>query len=116
MTLYYLKTEPVSRLGDDASGALAAANNNTQTGVNFVWSHNLTRSAVLNFNGFLQRTTANSPFTGYTNQGGARLDFQVPLSPQDDVHHRRALPVPGFRRFARLYRIRHLAGLNYLFR
>ena len=82
LTVYYLKTEPIAGSGEPLPGALAGSNNNTQTGINFVWSHNLTRSAVLNFNGFLQRTTANSPFSGYTNQGGARLDFQVPLSPK----------------------------------
>ncbi len=80
VTGYYLRTEPISGAGNPLPPGLAAQNNNTQTGVNVVWSHNLTQTSVLSFTGFAMRTKANSPYTGETNQGGVRLDLVVPLS------------------------------------
>jgi uncharacterized protein (PEP-CTERM system associated) len=80
VTAYYLRTEPISGAGNPLPEGLAAQNNNTQTGVDVVWSHNLTSTAVLNFTGFATRTKANAPYTGETNQGGVRLDLAVPLS------------------------------------
>jgi uncharacterized protein (PEP-CTERM system associated) len=80
VTAFYLRTEPISGAGNPLPSGLAAQNNNTQTGVNLVWSHNLTRTAVLNLTGFATRTKANAPYTGETNQGGVRLDLSLPLS------------------------------------
>ena len=81
VTMYYLRTEPISGAGTVLPPTLAAQNNNTQTGISIIWSHNLTRTAVLNLTGFATRTRANAPLTGETNQGGARVDLVLPLSP-----------------------------------
>jgi uncharacterized protein (PEP-CTERM system associated) len=80
-TAFYLRTEPISGAGNPLPAGLAAQNNNTQTGVNVVWSHNLTRTAVLNLTGFATRTKANAPYTGETNQGGVHVDLVLPVSP-----------------------------------
>jgi len=80
VTAFYLKTEAISGGGSALPPGLAGQNNNTQTGVNVVWSHKLTRAAVLSITGFALRTKANAPSTGETNQGGVNLELALPLS------------------------------------
>ena len=80
LTLFYLRTEPISGAGNALPSLLEAQNNNTQTGVNVVWSHKLTRTAVLNLTGFATRTKANAPFTGETKQGGVSMEIVLPVS------------------------------------
>ena len=80
VTVYYLRTEAIAGSGTALPGVLSQSVNNTQTGVNVVWSHNLTRSAKLNFTGYAYTTRAISPLVGTTNQGGIQVELRMPLS------------------------------------
>ena len=85
LNVYYLRNEPISGAGNPIPSVLAGANNNTQTGVNLVWTHNLTSLATLSLTANALRTEANGTGPGTTNQGGARLVINAPLSPQTSV-------------------------------
>lgn len=86
LTAYYLRNEPISGSGQALPGLISSLNNNTQTGGNIVWTHNLTSATSLSTGAFFLRTVANAPPTGTTRQGWIRVMLTTDLSPRTSVY------------------------------
>jgi len=82
VTIFYLHQEPISGSGTPLPPVLAGAafNDNTQTGFNVVWTHNLSSSLTMNLTATALRTVANEPFDARTNQGSVTMTLTTPLS------------------------------------
>ena len=95
---------------------LALGNDNTQQGINVIWTHNLTPSVTMNLTATGLRTTANEPFNAVTNQGYVTVTVTTPLSAQTTVFAGaryqllRANFQEGYNEAALF------AGLNYIFK
>jgi uncharacterized protein (PEP-CTERM system associated) len=87
MTLFYLKQQPISGSGTPLPPGLAIAsvNDNTQTGANVVWTHNLTSAMTLSLMASALRTVANEPFNARTNQGSVNATVSTLLSARTTV-------------------------------
>jgi uncharacterized protein (PEP-CTERM system associated) len=117
-TVFYLHQEPIAGSGTALPPVLAigALNDNTQQGINVVWTHNLTPSVTMNLTTTALRTTANAPFSATTNQGNVTLTVTTPLSARTTVfagaryQMLRANFQEGYNEAALF------AGLNYLFK
>jgi uncharacterized protein (PEP-CTERM system associated) len=117
-TLFYLHQEPIAGSGTVLPPILAIGtlNDNTQQGINAVWTHNLTPSVTMNLTATALRTTANAPFSARTNQGYATFTVTSPLSARTTafagVRYQilRANFEQGYNEAALF------AGLNYLFK
>ena len=86
-TVFYLHQEPIAGSGTALPPVLAIGtlNDNTQQGINVVWTHNLTPAVSMNLTTTALRTTANAPFSAKTNQGYATLTVTSPLSARTSV-------------------------------
>ncbi len=87
LTMFYLHQVPIAGSGELLPPILANAslNNNTQKGVNLVWTHNLTPSLTSNLTLTTLQTTANSSLDARTNQGSVNITFTTPLSARTTV-------------------------------
>jgi uncharacterized protein (PEP-CTERM system associated) len=87
VTLFYLKQEPIAGSGTPLPPIIAGAafNNNTQQGVNVVWTHNLAPLVTLDLTSSALQTIANAPFSARTNQGYVRLAVTATLSARTTV-------------------------------
>lgn len=85
VTLFRYATEPITDSGSVLPPAFALGNNNTQLGLNFVWSHSLTPLTALNLTAYALRTEANGGQVGVTNQSFVQLALNSPLSPNASV-------------------------------
>jgi uncharacterized protein (PEP-CTERM system associated) len=81
-TVFNVRSEPIAGSGNPLPAPFAAGNNNTQTGMNLVWTYRLTPSVGLNATLAGYRTVANAPLEGTTRQGVARVTLSTPLSPR----------------------------------
>jgi uncharacterized protein (PEP-CTERM system associated) len=82
LTIFNVRSEPIAGSGNPLPAPFAAGNDNTQTGMNLVWSHRLTPSLDLNATLAGYRTVANAPLEGTTRQGVARVTLSTALSPR----------------------------------
>jgi len=80
LTAFYLHNEPITGSGSTLPNVSAGGNNNTQTGANLTWTHNLTPLTTLNLTATALRTVANSPLTGTTRQGAVSLQASTLVS------------------------------------
>ena len=116
--MFYLHQEPIAGSGTPLPPVLAigTVNDNTQQGINVIWTHNLTPSVTMNLTATGLRTTANAPFTAVTNQGYATVTVTTPLSARTTVFAGaryqllRANFQEGYNEAALF------AGLNYIFK
>ena len=117
-TVFYLHQQPIAGSGTPLPPVLAigSLNDNTQQGINVIWTHNLTPSVTMNLTATGLRTTANAPFNAVTNQGYASVTVTTPLSARTSVFAGaryqllRANFQEGYNEAALF------AGLNYLFK
>ncbi len=72
LTIFNLRSEPITGSGTPLPPELAGANDNTQTGASLVWTHNLTPTMVLVGSVNVSRTVANSGADFSTRQGSAQ--------------------------------------------
>jgi uncharacterized protein (PEP-CTERM system associated) len=84
-TIFNVRTEPIAGSGNPLPAPLAAANNNTQTGANAVWSLRVTPTVTLAAMIEGYRTVANGPLEGTTRQGSARVTVSSLLSARTTV-------------------------------
>ena len=84
-TVFRLRSEPVAGAEEQVS-ALAALNDNTQTGGSVAWTHNLTPSLSLNTTADVLRTVANPPQVGKTTQGTVRATLTSPIAANTTVY------------------------------
>jgi len=82
---FYLRQQPISGAGTPLPGFLSTSNNNTQSGGDFIWTHNLTGSTSLATTFNYLRTVNNEPLTGTTNQGWVNVTLTTTLSPSTSV-------------------------------
>lgn len=82
LTIFNVRTEPISASGSSLAGPLATADNSRQTGISLVGSHKLSPSVALDATIERFRTVANPPFEGRTNQTALRLVASATLSPK----------------------------------
>ena len=80
LTVFNVRTQPISASGDVLSTLLPSTDNNRQTGATLAWSHKLTPSLVLDATVERFRTVANPPLEGRSNQTALRLVLSTPLS------------------------------------
>jgi len=85
LTGFYLRSEPISGSGTPLPGLLPSANNNTQSGGDIAWTHNLTSLSSLTASVSYLHTVANAPPFGTTNQGFVRLLLSTNVSPQTSL-------------------------------
>ena len=84
LSAYYSRSEPIAGTST-VETVDQALNTNTQIGTNVLWAYRLTPATTVNSTLFASRTRANPPFTGYTNQGGARVEVDHLLSARTRV-------------------------------
>lgn len=79
-SVFNLRSQPINAAGTPLPPLFAAGNDNTQTGVNIIWTNRLTEAVnlVATLDGF--HTVAPAPFSSTTNQGTARITLTTPLS------------------------------------
>jgi uncharacterized protein (PEP-CTERM system associated) len=82
LTIYNVRSQPISASGDVLSGLVPSTENTKQTGLSLAWTHKLTPSLVLDATVDRFRTVANPPLEGKTNQAALRLVLSTPLSPK----------------------------------
>jgi uncharacterized protein (PEP-CTERM system associated) len=80
-TVYRTRTEPIEGTGTPLPPELLAQTNNTQKGVNLVWSHTLDRMVNFTVNGSLRKTVANAPFEGSSTERSIIAGLISRLSP-----------------------------------
>lgn len=115
-TVYNVKSEAIAGTGNALPPILSAADDNTQTGGNITWTHNLTPRLLLTASVQGSHTKATPPAVGTTDQGGANVLLSSPLSPH--------LRVFGGARYQTLSsnvstdytEVAVFVGLNYAFR
>lgn len=80
LTIFNVRSEPISASGDVLAPLALSEDNNRQTGVSLVWSHKL--SSSLGLDGTIERfrTVANPPFESRSNQTALRVAFTATLS------------------------------------
>jgi uncharacterized protein (PEP-CTERM system associated) len=81
LTAFRTRTEPITGSGTSVPTALAAQNNNTQTGANVVWNHTLTPVSTLSVDAAITKTVANAPFEGSTTRRSVVAGLVSRLSP-----------------------------------
>jgi uncharacterized protein (PEP-CTERM system associated) len=86
-TVFYLHEVPIAGSGTALPPILAIGtlNDNTQQGINVVWTHNLTPSVALNLAATALLTVANEPFTARSKQGNVNMIVTSPLSERTTV-------------------------------
>lgn len=115
-TVYNVKSEAIAGTGNALPPVLSGGDDNTQTGGNITWTHNLTPRLLLVTSVQGSRTKATPPAVGTTDQGGASVLVSSPLSPR--------LSVFGGARYQTLSsdvstdytEVAAFVGLNYAFR
>jgi uncharacterized protein (PEP-CTERM system associated) len=80
--VYRTKAEPVGGEAGAIPPILGGLNNNTQVGGGIAWTNNLTPSTNLLVTGDVNRTEANPPFSGRTDQWAVRAQVTRPISPR----------------------------------
>ena len=86
MNLFYLRQEPISGSGNELPPILSSnLNDTTQQGGSFVWTHNLTSSAVMNLTLGASQSKLNEPLKGKTNNASVRLFVTQPISERTSV-------------------------------
>lgn len=79
LSVFNLKTEPVTASGTVIPPPLGGGTNNTQTGGSLVWTNRLTPSTNLSATFDLSRTVSPAPLSLQSNQGAVRLLVSTPL-------------------------------------
>jgi uncharacterized protein (PEP-CTERM system associated) len=85
LTIYNVRSQPISASGDVLSGLVPSTEDTNQTGISLAWSHKLTPSLVLDATVDRFRTVANPPLEGKTNQAALRLVLSTPLSAKTTI-------------------------------
>jgi uncharacterized protein (PEP-CTERM system associated) len=80
--VYRTKAEPVGGEGAAIPPILGGFNNNTQVGGGIAWTNSLTPTANLLVTADVNRTEANPPFSGRTDQWSVRMQLTRPISPR----------------------------------
>jgi len=80
LTIFHVRSEPISASGNVLDSPLATSDNNRQSGVSLLWSHKLTPSVTFDATIDRLRTVSIAPFEGRTNQTLLRLVVSTPLS------------------------------------
>ena len=81
ITAFNLQSEQITGSGEVLPPAFALGNDIRQTGVNAVWTHNLSSTLVLTANVGGYRSVSKAPFDLATNQGNANIMLTSSLSP-----------------------------------
>jgi uncharacterized protein (PEP-CTERM system associated) len=79
-TAYYSRNRPIAGSSGSLVGESSADSNNTQYGVNGVWTYRITPADNLVVSMALSRTDAIAPATGRTDQGGVGVELNHALS------------------------------------
>jgi uncharacterized protein (PEP-CTERM system associated) len=80
--IYRTKAEPVGGEAAAIPPVLGGFNNNTQVGGGIAWSNSLTPATNLLVTADTNRTEANPPFSGRTDQWSVRAQLTRPISPR----------------------------------
>lgn len=80
-TAFRTRSEPITSAVPGAFDLLIVQTDNTQTGANVVWTHNLTTLYTLSTSVDWSRAIANDGSGLHSNQGSVRIALSAPLSP-----------------------------------
>ncbi len=80
LTVYNVKSEPISAAGTPLPPSFSFGNDNTQTGGNMVWTNRLTQAVNLSATLSAYRTVGNGPLSSTTNQGMGEVTLSMPFS------------------------------------
>lgn len=79
---YRTKAEPIGGEAAAIPPGFGGHNNNTQVGGGIIWTNSLTPTANLVVNADANRTEANPPFSGQSDQWSVRMLLTRPISPR----------------------------------